>query len=79
MAELQHARSLRTGNHRELRYVPAPGRADFLQPPPPTVQALSEITSAVSYPKGVTLFVEGQKAGLVFILSRDAETFDVLG
>ena len=40
----------------------------FCNLPPPTVQALSEITSAASYPKGATLFVEGQKARGVFIL-----------
>jgi CRP/FNR family cyclic AMP-dependent transcriptional regulator len=35
---------------------------------PPAVQRLSAITSGCSYPKGATLFVEGQSARGVFIL-----------
>ncbi len=35
---------------------------------PPALQRLSAITSASSYPKGATLFVEGQTARGVFIL-----------
>jgi CRP/FNR family transcriptional regulator, cyclic AMP receptor protein len=35
---------------------------------PPAVQRLAAITSASSYPKGATLFVEGQAARGVFIL-----------
>ncbi|MFI5073359.1 MAG: Crp/Fnr family transcriptional regulator, partial [Terriglobales bacterium] len=35
---------------------------------PPELQLLSAITSASSYPKGATLFVEGQTARGVFIL-----------
>jgi CRP/FNR family transcriptional regulator len=40
----------------------------FCNLPPAAVQRLSEITSASSYPKGATLFVEGQAARGVFIL-----------
>ncbi len=40
----------------------------FCDLPPAAVQRLSKITSASSYPKGATLFVEGQAARGVFIL-----------
>lgn len=40
----------------------------FCNLPPRALQRLSEITSASSYPKGATLFVEGQTARGVFIL-----------
>ena len=47
-----------------------PQREDrlFCNLPPAAVQRLSAITSASSYPKGATLFVEGQAARGVFIL-----------
>ena len=50
--------------------VTCPHREDrlFCNLPPASVQRLSEITSASSYPKGATLFVEGQAARGVFIL-----------
>lgn len=40
----------------------------FRNLPPRALQRLSEITSASSYPKGATLFLEGQAARGVFIL-----------
>jgi len=40
----------------------------FCNLPEQTVRALSAITSSASYPKGATLFVEGQPARGVFIL-----------
>ncbi len=50
--------------------VTCPHREDrlFCDLPPVAVQRLSVITSASSYPKGATLFVEGQAARGVFIL-----------
>jgi CRP/FNR family cyclic AMP-dependent transcriptional regulator len=50
--------------------VTCPHREDrlFCNLPPAAVQRLSAITSASSYPKGATLFVEGQAARGVFIL-----------
>ena len=47
-----------------------PHREDriFCDLPQPAVESLSKITSAASYPKGATLFVEGQPARGVFIL-----------
>ena len=50
--------------------VTCPHREDrlFCNLPPTAVQHLSLITSASSYPKGATLFVEGQAARGVFIL-----------
>ena|ERR1700720_1343436 len=50
--------------------VTCPHREDrlFCNLPPAGVQRLSEITSASAYPKGATLFVEGQGARGVFIL-----------
>jgi CRP/FNR family transcriptional regulator len=47
-----------------------PHREDrlFCSLPPATVQRLAAITSASSYPKGATLFVEGQPPRGVFIL-----------
>lgn len=47
-----------------------PHREDrlFCNLPPAAVQALSFMTSAAVYPKGATLFVEGQSARGVFIL-----------
>jgi CRP/FNR family transcriptional regulator, cyclic AMP receptor protein len=50
--------------------VTCPHREDrlFCNLPPTAVQRLSMITSASSYPKGATLFVEGQAARGVFIL-----------
>ena len=50
--------------------VTCPHREDrlFCNLPPAAVQRLSLITSASSYPKGATLFVEGQAARGVFIL-----------
>jgi len=47
-----------------------PHREDrlFCNLPPAALQRLSTITSASSYPKGATLFVEGQAARGVFIL-----------
>src|SRR6201981_2722845 len=50
--------------------VTCPHREDrlFVTPPPAAGQRLSMITSASSYPKGATLFVEGQAARGVFIL-----------
>lgn len=47
-----------------------PHREDrlFCNLPPTAVQRLAEITSASSYPKGATLFVEGQSPRGVFIL-----------
>jgi CRP/FNR family transcriptional regulator, cyclic AMP receptor protein len=49
-----------------------PHREDriFCNLPPPAVQMLAAITSASSYPKGATLFVEGQVPRGVFILCR---------
>jgi CRP/FNR family cyclic AMP-dependent transcriptional regulator len=40
----------------------------FCNLPPPALQRLSEITSASSYPRGATLFVEGQEPRGVFIV-----------
>jgi CRP/FNR family transcriptional regulator, cyclic AMP receptor protein len=40
----------------------------FCNLPAPALQRLSEITSSATYPKGATLFVEGQAARGVFIL-----------
>lgn len=40
----------------------------FCNLPPAAVQRLSEITGSATYPKGATLFVEGQTARGVFIL-----------
>jgi CRP/FNR family cyclic AMP-dependent transcriptional regulator len=40
----------------------------FCNLPPPAVQRLAVITSAAAYPKGATLFVEGQSPRGVFIL-----------
>src|SRR5271169_5120784 len=40
----------------------------FCNLPPAALQRLSEITSSATYPKGATLFVEGQPARGVFIL-----------
>lgn len=50
--------------------VTCPHREDrlFCNLPPAALQRLSEITSASSYPKGATLFVEGQAPRGVFIL-----------
>ncbi len=50
--------------------ITCPHREDrlFCNLPPAAVQHLSTITSASSYPKGATLFVEGQAARGVFIL-----------
>ena len=47
-----------------------PHREDrlFCNLPPPAMQKLAAITSASSYPKGATLFVEGQVPRGVFIL-----------
>ena len=47
-----------------------PQREDrlFCNLPPSAVQRLASITSAASYPKGATLFVEGQSPRGVFIL-----------
>jgi len=47
-----------------------PHREDrlFCNLPPPAVQRLAAITSAASYPKGATLFVEGQSPRGVFVL-----------
>ena len=47
-----------------------PHREDrlFWNLPPAAVQRLAAITSAASYPKGATLFVEGQTARCVFIV-----------
>ena len=47
-----------------------PHREDrlFCNLPPPAMQGLAAITSPSSYPKGATLFVEGQTARGVFIL-----------
>src|ERR1700732_19271 len=49
-----------------------PHREDrlFCNLPPPAVQGLAAITSAAAYPKGATLFVEGQLTRGVFILCR---------
>lgn len=59
----------------------------FCNLPPPALEQLSAITSGSSYPKGATLFVEGQAARGVFILcdgriklstsSRDGKTLIV--
>jgi len=38
--------------------------------PPPAVQRLAAITSAAAYPKGATLFVEGQSPRGVFIFMQ---------
>src|SRR5208282_1840640 len=50
--------------------IACPHREDrlFCNLPPAAVQRLAAITSASSYPKGATLFVEGQAARGVFIL-----------
>jgi len=50
--------------------VTCPHREDrlFCNLSPPALQRLAAITSAASYPKGATLFVEGQAARGVFIL-----------
>jgi CRP/FNR family transcriptional regulator, cyclic AMP receptor protein len=50
--------------------VTCPHREDrlFCNLPPSAVQRLATITSAATYPKGATLFVEGQAARGVFIL-----------
>lgn len=40
----------------------------FCDLPPDSLQRLSEITASASYPKGATLFVEGQAARGLFIL-----------
>ena len=50
--------------------ISCPHREDrlFCDLPSAAVQALSAITSAAAYPKGATLFVEGQTARGVFIL-----------
>jgi len=40
----------------------------FCNLPEPSVRALTTITSSASYPKGATLFVEGQPARGVFVL-----------
>src|SRR4029077_4948083 len=50
--------------------VTRPHREDrpFCNLSPAALQRLSEITSASSYPKGATLFVEGQSPRGVFIL-----------
>src|SRR5712691_8837591 len=47
-----------------------PHREDrlFCNLPPPAVQKLAAITSAAAYPKGATLFLEGQSPRGVFIL-----------
>jgi CRP/FNR family transcriptional regulator, cyclic AMP receptor protein len=47
-----------------------PHREDrlFCNLPPPAVQRLAAITSAATYPKGATLFVEGQSPRGVFVL-----------
>lgn len=47
-----------------------PHREDrlFCNLPSPALKRLAEITSAASYPKGATLFVEGQNSRGVFIL-----------
>jgi CRP/FNR family transcriptional regulator len=47
-----------------------PHREDrlFCNLPPPAVQKLAAITSAAAYPKGATLFVEGQSPRGVFVL-----------
>ncbi len=47
-----------------------PHREDrlFCNLPPPAAQKLAAITSAATYPKGATLFVEGQSPRGVFIL-----------
>src|ERR1700688_2194838 len=47
-----------------------PHREDrlFCNLPPPPVQRLAAITSAAAYPKGATLFVEGQSPRGVFVL-----------
>src|ERR1700694_5926107 len=47
-----------------------PHREDrlFCNLPPPAVQSLAAFTSAAAYPKGATLFVEGQSPRGVFIL-----------
>jgi CRP/FNR family cyclic AMP-dependent transcriptional regulator len=50
--------------------VTCPHREDrlFCNLPPAAVQRLATITSAASYPKGATLFVEGQAPRGVFVL-----------
>src|ERR1700693_863155 len=50
--------------------LPSPHREDrlFCNLSPPAVQRLAAITSAAAYPKGATLFVEGQAPRGVFIL-----------
>lgn len=50
--------------------ITCPHREDrlFCSLPPTALQRLSSITSASTYPKGATLFVEGQPARGVFIL-----------
>jgi CRP/FNR family cyclic AMP-dependent transcriptional regulator len=50
--------------------LPCPHREDWLfcNLPPAAVQGLAAITSPTAYPKGATLFVEGQSPRGVFIL-----------
>src|SRR5580704_3852387 len=50
--------------------ISCPHREDklFCNLSPPAVQRLSEITSVAAYPKGATLFVEGQSPRGVFII-----------
>src|SRR5271170_6366674 len=50
--------------------IACPHREDriFCNLPPAAVQHLAKITAASSYPKGATLFVEGQTARGVFVL-----------
>src|ERR1700685_2729881 len=50
--------------------VTCPHREDrlFCNLPPAALQRLSEITGSATYPKGATLFVEGQAARGVFVL-----------
>lgn len=66
--------SIRTPRGLEIieNCITYPQREDrlFCNLPPAAVQRLSAITSASSYPKGATLFVEGQTARGVFILCR---------
>lgn len=57
---LQIVENCVTCPHRESRL--------FCNLPPDALQRLSEITASATYPKGATLFVEGQTARGVFIL-----------
>jgi CRP/FNR family transcriptional regulator len=57
---LQIVESCLTCPHKESRL--------FCNLPQPALQRLSEITASATYPKGATLFVEGQPARGVFIL-----------